>query len=139
MHVLNAIIVIDGALIAVTGFSIAGGAKWVWRKVNKNRIEREAREKRDRDERHKHERRDREEQQKRLELLNKQIEQCKAGTISIQHHMLYELCNKILAVGYVTTDQLDDLRYIFESYHDLGGNGTGELLYQKVLNLEVRN
>jgi hypothetical protein len=59
--------------------------------------------------------------------------------VSIEHHEIYQLCNRHLARGFISTDDLDDLGYLYRSYRALGGNGTGEKLYEKVAALPIKN
>lgn len=63
----------------------------------------------------------------------------KNGVIAMLHHELYDNCTQYISNGYVTPGQLNDLEYIFCSYKDLGGNGTGEILYNKVKALDVKD
>ena len=62
-----------------------------------------------------------------------------AGTVALLHHEIYELCDGHIQRGFISTGDLDDLGYLFTSYKNLGGNGTGEALYSKVLALPIRN
>jgi len=62
-----------------------------------------------------------------------------AGLVGLLHHEVYMLCNRHIETGYISTDDLDDLNYLFRSYKSLGGNGTGEALYNKVLQLQIKN
>ncbi|WP_260185682.1 hypothetical protein [Lacticaseibacillus paracasei] len=62
-----------------------------------------------------------------------------SGLVGLLHHEVYMLCNHHIEVGYISTDDLDDLNYLFRSYKALGGNGTGEALYNKVLQLRIKN
>ena len=61
------------------------------------------------------------------------------GVVAMLHHELYDNCTQYIRNGYVTPGQLNDLEYIFCSYKDLGGNGTGEILYNKVKKLDVKD
>lgn len=61
------------------------------------------------------------------------------GLVGLLHHEVYMLCNRYIETGYISTDDLDDLNYLFRSYKALGGNGTGEVLYNKVLQLQIKN
>ncbi|MDC4184569.1 hypothetical protein MK904_00465 [Loigolactobacillus coryniformis] len=62
----------------------------------------------------------------------------KAGVVSMLHHEIYSVCNHHLLKGYITMEDLDDLEYLYSSYHNLGGNGTGKMLYNRVKELEIR-
>lgn len=76
--------------------------------------------------------------QSQLPVLSKRMDQLQSGDMAELHHQLYESSQKYLQRGYITTSELDDLNYIFKSYHDLGGNGTGEVLYEKCKALELK-
>lgn len=61
-----------------------------------------------------------------------------AALIAILHDKLYTKCNEYITRGYATVDEINNLRYLYDSYHDLGGNGTGTKLYERVLNLPTK-
>lgn len=49
-------------------------------------------------------------------------------------------CKMILAKGWATPDEIEDLeKYLFEPYKALGGNGTAERLMEKVRELPIRD
>ena len=139
MHILDLIFSINGALVATTGMSIAGIGTALWRKATKRHNERETLERERHEERERREQKRNEELNNKLEELAMQIKRCTEGNVAIEHHMLYEQCNRIIDRNWVKTDELDDLRYIFENYKASGGNGTGELLYNRVRELKIRN
>ncbi|WP_333603531.1 hypothetical protein [Lactobacillus acetotolerans] len=62
----------------------------------------------------------------------------KNGVLAMLHHELYVECSTYINQGYITTSKLDDLNYIFRSYKALGGNGTGEILYNRASKLDIR-
>ncbi|EJE97472.1 hypothetical protein [Liquorilactobacillus mali] len=62
----------------------------------------------------------------------------KAGVVAMLHHEIYANCTEYLKHDYVTAGQLNDLEYIFSSYKALGGNGTGEILYDRVKELAIK-
>lgn len=66
------------------------------------------------------------------ELTNQTLELLKSANIAMLHSKIYAQCGDYLAVGYVSVDDFDDLSYLFRAYKALGGNGTGETLYNKV-------
>ncbi|WP_056961222.1 hypothetical protein [Liquorilactobacillus satsumensis] len=76
--------------------------------------------------------------QKTMDGLHQTDNLLKAGVVAMLHHELYANCTKYLKNEYVTPGQLNDLEYIFSSYKDLGGNGTGEVLYNKVRALSIK-
>lgn len=75
---------------------------------------------------------------KEAESLQDSVELLKTAMVGLQHHDLYKTCQTYLDRGYVSTADLNDLDYLFKPYKALGGNGTGELLYNRVHDLEIR-
>ena len=59
----------------------------------------------------------------------------KQGVLAILHDRLYQACQFYLKRGYCTIDDRDNLEYMFRPYKALGGNGTGEELYNRCLAL----
>ena len=41
--------------------------------------------------------------------------------------------------GYITNEEADMLEHLFQPYHNLGGNGSGERLYNQAINLPRRS
>jgi hypothetical protein len=75
--------------------------------------------------------------------LSKQLktEQIKARSINaavlaLLHDRLYQACQFYISRGYCTVGDRDNLEYMFKPYKALGGNGTGEELYNRCLALE---
>lgn len=68
----------------------------------------------------------------------KRKEALQEGVMSLLHHRLYEDCSAFIRRGYVTVGELNDLEYIFTSYKRLKGNGTGEQLYNRVQELDIK-
>lgn len=57
------------------------------------------------------------------------------GMLALLHSELYKECESCEQKGYATTDDLKNIEYIYEPYHNLGGNGTGTVLYERVKSL----
>ena len=58
--------------------------------------------------------------------------------IGLGHDRIYDLCEKYIARGYITTSEYDNLKYLYEPYVALGGNGTGTKLKDAVDKLPVK-
>ena len=77
-------------------------------------------------------------------LKKKQVEQdaLKEGMKAILHDMLFQICEKYLALGYIPVDESEDIldrgAVVWKAYSGLGGNGTGESVYTRFLNLPIR-
>lgn len=70
-------------------------------------------------------------------VLMKRIKAQRKGLLALLHDRLYQSCRYYLSEGAVDVDGLKNLEYVYNSYHDLGGNGTGTELYRKVKALPV--
>ncbi|MGU9999883.1 hypothetical protein, partial [Latilactobacillus curvatus] len=56
---------------------------------------------------------------------------------AVLHDSLYKQCTKAIYRGAVTISELDNIEHLFRGYSGVGGNGTGEALYNKVKNLKL--
>ena len=74
-----------------------------------------------------------------VQETNERFKVLENAMISLQHDRLYQLTEMYIMRGYVTLDELDNLEYIFKSYRELGGNGSGERRYQLVQKLPIIN
>lgn len=68
---------------------------------------------------------------------NTAIELLKNASLATLHSQLYEKGDKYIKQGWITLSQIDDLEYTWQSYEALGGNGTGELIYNKCRALPI--
>ncbi len=62
----------------------------------------------------------------------------KAGMLAILHDRLYQICRSHIHKGYVTVGELGNIERLYNAYHDLGGNGTGEEIYGRVMRLPLQ-
>ncbi|MDT2824341.1 hypothetical protein [Vagococcus lutrae] len=69
------------------------------------------------------------------ELVNKRLKSLEYSNVAILHNKIYRQCADHLSDGFISIDDLDELGYLFKAYKNLGGNGTGETLYNKVKEL----
>lgn len=75
---------------------------------------------------------------KRVRTQREESRAIKEGLLAILHNDLYRECKMYLAQGHIDTDGLDNIRYLYTSYHTLGGNGTGTALYERCCKLDIR-
>lgn len=61
------------------------------------------------------------------------------GMIAMLHDRLYQLCTNYIANGEITVDELENLELLYNSYHNLGGNGTGTALFNRCKDLKIIN
>lgn len=55
--------------------------------------------------------------------------------LALLHDKLYYLCDKQLSENNITVDELENIECLYQPYTKMGGNGTVELLYEKVKKL----
>ena len=72
---------------------------------------------------------------KRVYTWKNEQDLVKQGVLAILHDRLYQACQFYLKRGYCTLEDRDNLDYMFRPYKALGGNGTGEELYNRCLAL----
>lgn len=62
----------------------------------------------------------------------------KEGILAMLHDRLYQACTFYISKGSIDVDSLKNVEYIYNAYHDLGGNGTGTELYNRVKALQIK-
>ena len=55
----------------------------------------------------------------------------KDALIALLHDRIYTLAENYILSGFITFEEFDNLSYLYKPYKDLGGNSTGEDLYDK--------
>lgn len=58
--------------------------------------------------------------------------------MALLHDKIYYLCERHLDREYITTDEYENLLYLYEPYKELGGNGTCEKLMSEVKKLDLK-
>ena len=71
------------------------------------------------------------EQTKRIELMEEGIQ-------SILHDRIYQACHFFISRGWVCISDLKNLEHLYEPYREMGVNGTAKELYERVLDLEIK-
>lgn len=61
------------------------------------------------------------------------------GLLAIMHDRLYQACTYYSQQGWINASGLKNLEYLYQSYHALGGNGTGTELYNRAKALPIRD
>ena len=69
-------------------------------------------------------------------------EAVKIAMVAMLHDRLFQCCRYHIKNGYIPLEEsesaLDNLRMLYETYHALGGNGTGTELYHRVIKLPIK-
>ncbi len=59
--------------------------------------------------------------------------------LGLGHERIMELSEKYEARGYITVEEFDDFNtYLYEPYRNIGGNGTGEEIFNRIKALPRR-
>jgi len=72
---------------------------------------------------------------KKMVLKKKEYDVLRAGILALLHDRLYQSCSFFIVRGYCSLEDRSNLDYLFTPYKALGGNGTGESLYHKCMDL----
>lgn len=76
--------------------------------------------------------------EERSVILHFNCDGIKDGLLAIMHDRLYQMSTFFLKEGYINTAALKNLEYLYNSYHALGGNGTGTELYTRAKGLPIK-
>ena len=68
----------------------------------------------------------------------KEQDQIKEGLVAILHDRLFQSGMYFLGKGEISVSELDNIEGIYKAYHNLGGNGTGTEIYDRVMELELK-
>jgi len=55
-----------------------------------------------------------------------------AGLKALLHDRIYQEYTLCQSKGYATVEDIQNLEYLYKPYHELGGNGTGTELFERV-------
>lgn len=67
-----------------------------------------------------------------------EIEKIKAGELASLHDQVYQEGRQLLKQGWASIDDIDNFIHMYQPYRDLGGNGTGEVMGIRVMDLPVK-
>lgn len=62
----------------------------------------------------------------------------KNGVVAILHDRLYQVCQHFIELGYIPLDELKNIEHLYLAYKELGGNGTGKVIYERVCALPIK-
>ena len=72
-----------------------------------------------------------------LARIYNQFKHLSVAVLSMGHDRLYQACTYFIRLNKITVEELKNIEYLYEGYHQLGGNGTGTELYNRVKNLPI--
>ncbi|MGG5368373.1 hypothetical protein [Enterococcus sp. DIV0240a] len=71
--------------------------------------------------------------------INAKIMAIETSNLALLHWHIYNTCTAMIEREYSTVEELDNLQYFWQAYEALGGNGTGELLYEQARKLPIKD
>lgn len=60
-----------------------------------------------------------------------------SAILAVLHDRLFQSCSYYLTKGEISIQDLDNVKHLFTAYKSLGGNGTGEEIYKRILKLPL--
>lgn len=75
---------------------------------------------------------------KKFKRHNSEHDLLKDGLLAILHDRIYQACEFNLQRGYCSIEEKKNIEYLYNSYHALGGNGTGTEIYNRVQSLPIK-
>ena len=57
---------------------------------------------------------------------------------ALAHDAFYRYCRYLLPEDTLTEDEVENINYLYDSYHSLGLNSTGDKLYMQIMSKPVR-
>ena len=68
-----------------------------------------------------------------MERLGKQ----ENASLASLHDRIYQEGTRLLDKGWASVDEIDNFSHLYQPYRDLGGNGTGEAMFKRVMDLPL--
>jgi hypothetical protein len=69
--------------------------------------------------------------------INARMDILTLSQVTILHDRIYSLCSTYIKRGNISPSELDNVKHLVDVYHNLGGNGTGTELYNRVRSLPL--
>lgn len=73
----------------------------------------------------------------RLDAQEKDTEALKEGVQALLHDRLYQGATQYLKDGKISKSEMSNMEHLYNSYHNLGGNGTGTELFNRIKKLPL--
>ena len=70
------------------------------------------------------------------DLVDRLVKQENASLASL-HDRIYQEGTRLLDKGWASVDEIDNFSHLYQPYRKLGGNGTGEAMFKRVMDLPL--
>lgn len=73
-----------------------------------------------------------------FERRSKRHDANEKAILALLHDRIYQSARTYLYRGEITLEELNNLRHLYEPYHERGGNGTGTELFERCTELPIK-
>lgn len=77
--------------------------------------------------------------QQKLQSIDQTIQKITHSDIVLMKDRILQTCRCYISKGYITLSARENLTEMYHCYKDMGGNGTGKLLYEQAIQLPVKD
>lgn len=74
-----------------------------------------------------------------LQSINRQVQKITHSDLVIMKDRILQTCRYFLSKGYITLSARENITEMYHCYQDMGGNGTGKLVYEQAMNLPIKD
>lgn len=74
----------------------------------------------------------------RMKRLKQEEDAVKDGVLSLLHDRIFQCFTYYIKQGEISHEDLENMESLYKGYAALGGNGTGQELYERVKNLPLK-
>ena len=71
-----------------------------------------------------------------VQTKDKNRSEVKKALLALLHDRIYFECEKAIKQGHISIQEYKNISCLYEPYRELGGNGTGKMLYETIQKLE---
>lgn len=74
-----------------------------------------------------------------LQSINRQVQKTAHSDLILMKDRILQTCRYFLSKGYMTLSARESITEMYHCYQDMGGNGTGKLLYEQAMALPIKD
>lgn len=74
-----------------------------------------------------------------LQSINQQVQKITHSDLILMKDRILQTCRYFLSKGYMTLSARENVTEMYQCYHNMGGNGTGKLVYEQAMTLPIKD
>lgn len=74
-----------------------------------------------------------------LQSINQQVQKTAHSDLILMKDRILQTCRYFLSKGYITISARETITEMYHCYQDMGGNGTGKLVYEQAMALPIKD